>query len=216
MKLAAPPRLPTWLLNQVAPNEALAGDLIEQFRQGRSSLWYWRQVIVAMVISVYDGIRYHKGAAGRAVLMGLALMWLFGFVTGPLDDVTGRWAVGFSNWLLVNELHDLRFWWHRLELYNLTPSVIWCVGLWSIGWLVVRTHPFRNVALIFPLWVALLIYNAQATFGLAFYWIIVAKLSTAWLYGVFFRSLFYFVIVPISLFAGGFAAADRHKPPLVA
>ena len=80
----------------------------------------------------------------------------------------------------------------------------------------VRTHASRSVAVIFPFVVAVLICNAQATFGLALYWIIVTKLSVGWFYGLFVRSLFYFVVVPISLFAGGAAAAGRHKQPFIA
>jgi hypothetical protein len=32
----------------VANREALAGDLLEQYQQGRSTAWYWRQVLVAI------------------------------------------------------------------------------------------------------------------------------------------------------------------------
>jgi len=46
-----PPRLATWLLERSLPagkNAPLAGDLIEGFKQGRSSSWYWRQVLWAI------------------------------------------------------------------------------------------------------------------------------------------------------------------------
>jgi hypothetical protein len=43
-----PPRLATQLLNACAANEPLAGDLEEEFRAGRSALWYWWQVIAAV------------------------------------------------------------------------------------------------------------------------------------------------------------------------
>ena len=43
--MSHPPRLATLLLNWLAPgNEALRGDLDEEFRNGRGSRWYWRQV----------------------------------------------------------------------------------------------------------------------------------------------------------------------------
>jgi hypothetical protein len=52
MKSSKPPALATWLVEHLVPgnrNEALAGDLLEQFGQGRSVAWYWRQVLVAIL-----------------------------------------------------------------------------------------------------------------------------------------------------------------------
>lgn len=55
MKSSQPPALATWLIEHLIPgsrNEALAGDLLEQFGQGRSALWYWRQVLVAILVGL--------------------------------------------------------------------------------------------------------------------------------------------------------------------
>jgi hypothetical protein len=54
MRLSKPPALATWLLEHSKPggkNEALAGDLLEQFSQGRSVGWYWREVSVAILVA---------------------------------------------------------------------------------------------------------------------------------------------------------------------
>jgi hypothetical protein len=51
MKSANPPRLAVWLLEHFGPEanrEALAGDLCENYRQGRAKTWYWRQVLAAL------------------------------------------------------------------------------------------------------------------------------------------------------------------------
>lgn len=51
MKPLQPPAPATWLLKLFGPQrnaEALAGDLLEEFRQGRSRAWYWRQVLAAI------------------------------------------------------------------------------------------------------------------------------------------------------------------------
>ena len=51
MKVKSPPRVATWLLRHLdlgTHSDSLAGDLLEQYAQGRSQLWYWRQVAVAV------------------------------------------------------------------------------------------------------------------------------------------------------------------------
>ena len=51
-------------------NEALAGDLLEQFGQGRSAGWYWRQVIAAIVVGVYKEQRIFW------IAVGIAPVWM--------------------------------------------------------------------------------------------------------------------------------------------
>ncbi len=44
-----PPKLATWLVNTFSPGRhrgALAGDLFEEFRNGRSQGWFWRQTLL--------------------------------------------------------------------------------------------------------------------------------------------------------------------------
>jgi hypothetical protein len=51
VKASNPPRLAVWLLEEFGPKvnrEALIGDLNEAMAQGRSSAWYWRQVLRAI------------------------------------------------------------------------------------------------------------------------------------------------------------------------
>jgi hypothetical protein len=51
MRSSKPPALATWMLEHLKPgrrNEALPGDLLEQFNQGRSVTWYWHQVLIAI------------------------------------------------------------------------------------------------------------------------------------------------------------------------
>jgi hypothetical protein len=48
-----PPRLAVALLDRCVPdNEALSGDLVEEFQRGRSSLWFWRQAIGAAAMAM--------------------------------------------------------------------------------------------------------------------------------------------------------------------
>jgi hypothetical protein len=54
MTQRAPPRFALWLLKHLGSpyqGEALAGDLIEQFQEGRGRAWYWRQTVTAIVLA---------------------------------------------------------------------------------------------------------------------------------------------------------------------
>jgi hypothetical protein len=70
-----PPRIATWLLLHLVGGryaESLAGDLIEEYQGGRSGVWYWKQVLIAILMPRADIL----GAAGRwlielAVVLGL-------------------------------------------------------------------------------------------------------------------------------------------------
>lgn len=74
-----PPRLATWLLEQFSPvlDVPLTGDLIESFREGRSSGWYWRQVLWAIFVGFLDSLRKQSGRAAYAVVCGgfIAATW---------------------------------------------------------------------------------------------------------------------------------------------
>lgn len=56
-----PPRLASWLLQRVRPHGddsgALAGDIVESFREGKTGAWFWRQVLIAYWESSFAGIR---------------------------------------------------------------------------------------------------------------------------------------------------------------
>jgi hypothetical protein len=75
MKASHPPILATKLLGQLVSGphgDALAGDLIEQYRQGRSALWFWRQALLAIIISFTKD----RTLGGPAVLGSLLLILL--------------------------------------------------------------------------------------------------------------------------------------------
>jgi len=55
-----PPKLASWLMEHFSPllqNAPLAGDLVESFRDGRSSGWYCRQVFWAILIGLLNLFR---------------------------------------------------------------------------------------------------------------------------------------------------------------
>ncbi len=85
MKRRPAPRLATWLLEHLADRyrrEALVGDLAEEFRAGRSSGWYWRQVLLALAASARrvlwprrPGVVVLIGWWSLFVMASVARMW---------------------------------------------------------------------------------------------------------------------------------------------
>ncbi len=72
----APPKLALWLLKHLGSpyhRESLAGDLIEQCREGRSRAWCWRQAVTAIVLARARFLRVLPWAAfGRGLSFVLA------------------------------------------------------------------------------------------------------------------------------------------------
>jgi hypothetical protein len=73
------PRLATWILDTFATgtqHESMAGDIAERYRDGRSRLWYWRQVLTAILKSLWRQIRISGDFAIRALLSSWGLVML--------------------------------------------------------------------------------------------------------------------------------------------
>jgi hypothetical protein len=74
MRPKDPPTIATWMLEHLTlgrKNEALAGDLLEEFRRGRSATWYWRQVLVAIVVGIPGELRSQWPAMFYATLWAI-------------------------------------------------------------------------------------------------------------------------------------------------
>jgi preprotein translocase subunit SecY len=53
MRSTEPPRLATWLIEHTGRDRtSLAGDLLEEYRRGRSTAWYWKQVLTTLARDV--------------------------------------------------------------------------------------------------------------------------------------------------------------------
>lgn len=80
MRSAQPPIMATWLLTQFGcspNNDAVIGDLAEQYHQGQTSIWYWKQTLIAIIRSVFREIGSHKWLVFRAVVVGWIMIGLF-------------------------------------------------------------------------------------------------------------------------------------------
>ncbi len=164
MKQAKPPKLASWLLSHQVGGyraESLAGDLDEEYGQGRGDGWYWKQVLLALARSYRRALRLHGlrillaiVAGWCALLAGIALLErIWSTVQHQLNSVSADWPA------------------QRLEALSVFSNVTWtilagCIDI-VVGRLVVRIyrpHP-RFIATVFAL--SILVYMLPTVYGLA-------------------------------------------------
>jgi hypothetical protein len=122
--------------------DSLVGDLEEQFARGRSPLWYWRQVISAMLAGVANDVREHKLLAARSVIIAWAVMIPWVETTWALYLwVSARWVYAW-----VNKSPLLFTAW---VLYGGGLDLVWCLGAGVSGWINVRLHRDHAGAIVF-------------------------------------------------------------------
>src|SRR6187200_3255711 len=91
-----PPRLASQLLERFAPgNEALHGDLDEEFSSGRSSAWYWRQVMAAIARQGPLAVRARGLVAAENFVTGVITLAMIGFYAVFVVNVT-EWLLRFE------------------------------------------------------------------------------------------------------------------------
>jgi len=122
--------------------ESLLGDLIEQYRQGRSGIWYWRQVIAAIVVSNVHDVAAHKLLAVRALTIGWALYYLFSFPVTWAGRVAENWL---SQQVIVcaPTWFGCQFWLNQFSV----EFLIYIAAAIS-GWIVARLHRRYWVAML--------------------------------------------------------------------
>lgn len=95
MRPRTPPRMATALLNQCAANDPLAGDIQEEYGAGRSAIWYWRQVLMAVVIALLRRGDWHDLFAAQGMLMQWIML--------ALVSVCAVFTVKVTAWMLFDE-----------------------------------------------------------------------------------------------------------------
>jgi hypothetical protein len=142
MRSTNPPLVATWFLKQLGSgpsNDALLGDLIEQYGQRRSRTWYWRQVLVAIVVSFCREVGAHKLLALRAIGTGWAVIFAYRLL---FRSSAGALSIELS----VAHLHEHGF------IYGAISYLYWYLiytpVLAAAGWLVARLHREHQAAMV--------------------------------------------------------------------
>jgi len=98
-----PPAVAVWLLRRLYPErhrEALIGDLLEKFGEGHSDAWFWRQVVVAVLVGSPRWSDLWVAAVGTGLIWCVPWTGLF-----PIAERTTwlNWAAQ-ARWLVVIEI----------------------------------------------------------------------------------------------------------------
>jgi hypothetical protein len=90
------PRLASIVLDLLAPgNEALLGDLEEEYSRGRSTAWYWRQVLTAVALQGPLAVRARGLVAAENFVTGIITLVMIGFYAVFVVNVTD-WLLRFE------------------------------------------------------------------------------------------------------------------------
>jgi hypothetical protein len=197
-----PPKLATAFLDRFGPgdNEALLGDLREDFRAGRSAAWYWRQAWAAVVTAFTSEVRADPVLAVRGMAAGWITLQTFFFVIGQLpllDWFLDPVIAAFGSHPFVM-LWATQLWFQPIEAlaYLISGRV---VGLLHPGHRPMPVVAFTLLALalnalktVYLLWLGLVWVSG----GLPYYW----GLSIA------------FTAMPLLALVGGLWRSRRDEP----
>jgi hypothetical protein len=193
-----------WLMDRFGVSEILVGDLVEERSRKHSTLWLWRQVLVAIAGTVAGDIRAHKWLAIRAVVLG----WGVGQFVAPFRRIliplmSGRWVWLSEGWL-DNAL--------GFPVMPLPFMIVMSAGAVITGLVVARLHRGHEMSMVFAYIGALLLFY---TFG--FFNSLARGLQAfGGMYGLAVNSLFPFIVTPALVVIGGLLTGTRHRGQPVA
>jgi hypothetical protein len=196
-----PPKLAIALLKRLAPGrDDLAGDLVEQFRSGKSNVWLWRQVLGTILATTWLNWRTDRLGALKAVALGWAAMLAFFFVAGDvLAHSADQTVPRLLSYLGANRAGAL--WLESLRY--VPPTVIGCV---LSGWIVGRPVLFYAASVFLALLAgvtAIAWYAAPVAVPHTLFYVIILALPYWWWSGL--------LIVPLLIMIGGlWRVASTH------
>ena len=136
-----PPRIATWLLRRFSAGphgEAIAGDLLEQYQSIRSPLWYWRQVLSAVIADMAGSVMANKTRTLGALVVGWIAYVALSF---PVNAATVSLRVPTRHWL-SGAPQTILFWAQRIE-----SALLVYLACFICGWIVARlTRSSASVA----------------------------------------------------------------------
>src|ERR1700681_1246282 len=138
------PPVARWLLKRFAggpKRESLIGDIDERFARGRSSFWYWRQALLAILFGINRDLREHPLLATRFVIFTWAVVIAWVESTWALYLwVSDKWIYAWVNSSVVL----FEFW----IPFGGGLCLIWCAGSAVSGWVSARRSGNQRTAMV--------------------------------------------------------------------
>jgi hypothetical protein len=189
VKPTDPPALATALLALIPPRTSagLIGDLIEEYRNGRSRTWYWQQTIVALTMSAFREVRHHKFQAISAIVLGYSCGASLCYLT---TSAAGKFVGPYT----------------AVGAYLLFLPLAFISATIS-GWILSGTHS-RPMVLVFAIFCVIATVVALAVYVL-FPW--GPRIDRVPLPMTVVTLAIDFIIAPIGVLAGGLFGAARAK-----
>jgi hypothetical protein len=203
MKAQRPPTLATWLLERLGSdlqNEQIVGDLIEQYADGRTRAWYWRQVTAAIVAGFFEQINSHKLLALRALIVGWLARYFLKEAATALRPAIDPWSA------------------HLPVLAFLVLWTVWLFNCAFTGWIVGRFHRASRVAMVLLFAFSVLLWREQVVqwpLRIDAPWVFYAgmdALRDSRYAPAFAQGLLGTILVFLCILLGGFYAAPSKAP----
>jgi len=202
------------LMQRFGVYDALIGDLAEQRRAGRSSVWLWRQTVVAIAARLTAVVRDDPAVVGVAALtvaidVALPVVWMH-FLAHYAILLHVAWYQPTIGWLARSSPHPL---WRMivfLHPWEWTFIVEWCALLGVMAWCLVGIWPNRATLIIAMFVLANVCQTLPYLTGSFVDWAH-DPLNSVWASKFLWYGFSTLVIMPASIFAGGRATA-RHQP----
>jgi hypothetical protein len=87
-------RMANWLFEHLGVDVALAGDILEEYKQRRSRVWLAKQVLVAVFAGVWNSVRDDKQTALRALFIGWGAVSVWSLLIGSPWQLLLSWQTG--------------------------------------------------------------------------------------------------------------------------
>jgi hypothetical protein len=115
------PWFATLVLQRLDADDAMIGDLGEEYRAGRSRWWYWRQVVSAVAAATATG----KWRVAAGVAFAIALQFVIGFPSADFMNLLNLWLTPHVPlWFLDYNLHDIWAVAFEFTVYHLVGIII--------------------------------------------------------------------------------------------
>lgn len=194
------------LLARIGADEALIGDLIERRAAGRSALWLWRQIVVAVarrVDSVVESDPSLVGVAAVVVAVDLALpvVWMNVF-SHFLVVLHVAWNPRSMYWLATSLPRTLFRIVVFLHPWDWSGAAVWCALLGAMAWCLVGIWPKRANLIVGTFVVSNLCQTLPYLEGSFVDWLH-DPLNPVWASNFIWYASFTLVAIPASIVVGG-------------